>query len=205
MIHPNFSLPSHTPSYHLSPHLPLLYLSSQQLHQQLDKSPQLTSYSHSLIPPPLPYTNHHLSFLQSLLDDNPKPSAKLSLLVQSAPCSANPLKPCSMYPFPLALLVNLPSLWQPSVIASPTETSLDIPFYSLVSPPPTLNHRRTSTTSDLTEKTSKPLPAPTTCGTSNRPTNGNLTSGAMTRIRDRPRPSRAQQLAQQQQVCVHLT
>ena len=175
------------------------------LYHLQQKSPQLTSYSHSLISPPLPYTSHHLSFLQSLLDNNPEPSAKQSLLVQSTLHSANPSKPCSMYPFPLTLLVNPPSLWQPSVIASPAKTSLDIPLHSPVSPPPAPNHWRTSAASDLTEKTSKPLPAPTTCGTSNRPTNGNLTSGMMTRIRDQPCPSRAQQLAQQQQVCICLT
>ena len=165
------------------------------LYHLQQKSSQLTCYSYSPVPPLLPYASHHLSFLQSLLDDSTEPLAQQAPSVQSMPCSANPLRPCSMYPFPLTLLVEPPSLWQPSVIASPTETRPDILLCSPVSPPPNPNHQRTSATPNLTEKTSRLPPVPTTYGTSSRPTNGSLTNGAMTRIRDRPHPSQAQQLA----------
>ena len=175
------------------------------LYHLQQKSPQLTHYSHSPALPLLPYASHHLSFLQNLLDDSTMPSTSQSLSVQSALHSANPSRPCSMYPFPLTLLVEPPSLWQPSVIASPAETRPDIPLCSLVSPPPDPDHQRTSATSNLTEKTSRLLPVPTTCGISSRPTNGSSTNGATTRTRGHHHPSQAQQLAQWQQVCVHLT
>ena len=175
------------------------------LYRLQQKSPQLTSYSYSPVPPPLPYASHHLASLYSLLDNSTTPLAQQALSVQSTPRSANPLRPCSMYPFPLTLLVEPPSLWQPSVIASPAETRLDIPLHSLVSPPLDPDHRRMSTAPNLTEKTLRLLPVPTTCGISSRPTNGNLTSGATTRTRGCPHPSQAQQLAQQQQTCIHLT
>ena len=169
------------------------------------KSPQLTRYSDYPAPLPLPYASHHLQYLQSLLDDSPTPSTSSSPSVQSAPRSANPSRPCSMYPFPIALLVEPPSLWQPSVIASPAETRPDIHPRSLVSPPPAPDHRRTSAAPNPTEKTSRPLPALITCGTSSRPTNGSLTNGATTRTRGHHCPSRAQQLARQQQTCIRLT
>ena len=165
------------------------------LYRLQQKSPQLTHYSNSPVPLPLPYTSHHLQYLHSLLDDSTMPSTSQSLSVQSMPRSANPLRPCLMYPFPITLLAEPPSLWQPLVIASPIETRLDIPLCSLVSPPPTPDHWRTSAVPNQTEKTSRLLPAPTTCGTSNRPTNGSLTNGATTRTRGHHCPSRAQQLA----------
>ena len=154
------------------------------LYRLQQKSPQLTRYSDYPAPLPLPYASHHLQYLQSLLDDSPMPSTSSSLSVQSAPHSANPSRPCSMYPFPIALLVEPPSLWQPSVIASHAEMRLDIPLRSPVSPPPAPDHRRTSIAPNPIEKTSRLPPVPTICGTSSRPTNGNLTNGAMTRTRD---------------------
>ena len=169
------------------------------------KSPQLTRYSNYPAPLPLPYASHHLQYLHNLLADNPTPSTNSSLSVQSAPRSANPSRPCSMYPFPIALLVEPPSLWQPSVIASPAEMRLDICPRSPVSPPPAPNHRRTSTAPNLIEKTLRLPPVPITCGTSNRPINGSLTNGATTRTRGHHRPSRAQQLARWQQTCIRLT
>ena len=175
------------------------------LYRLQQKSPQLTRYSDYPAPLPLPYASHHLQYLQSLLDDSPLPSTSSSLSVQSALRSANPSRPCSMYPFPIALLVEPPSLWQPSVIASPAETRPDIRPHSLVSPPPAPDHRKTSAAPNLIEKTSRLPLAPTTCGTSNRPISGNLTNGATTRTRDHHRPSRAQQLARRQQTCVRLT
>ena len=175
------------------------------LYRLQQTSPQLTCYSYSPVPPLLPYASHHLQYLHSLLDDSPTPSTSQSLSVQSALCSANPSRPCSMYPFPIALLVELPSLWQPSVTASPTETRLDIPLHSPVSPPPAPDHRRTSAAPSLTERTSRLPPAPITCGTSNRPINGSLTNGTTTRTRGHHRPSRAQQLARRQQMCIRLT
>ena len=175
------------------------------LYHLQQKSPQLTRYSHSPAPLPLPYASHHLQYLHSLLDDSTTPSTSCSLSVQSAPRSANPLRPCSMYPFPIALLVKPPSLWQPSVIASPAEMKLDIPLRSPVSPPPAPNHWRTSAAPNPIEKTSRLPPAPITCGTSSRPTNGSLTNGVMTRTRGHHRPSQAQQLVQRQQMCVRLT
>ena len=168
------------------------------------KSPQLTRYSDYPAPLPLPYANHHLQYLHNLLADNPMPSTSSNLSVQSAPRSTNPSRPCSMYPFPIALLVEPPSLWQPSVIASPAETRLDIPLCSPVSLLPAPDHQRTSVGPNPIEKTSRPPLAPTTCGTSNRPTNGNLTNGVMTRIRGQHCPSRAQQLARQQLTYVRL-
>ena len=159
------------------------------LYRLQQKSPQLTRYSDYPAPLPMPYASHHLQYLQSLLDDSPMPFTSSSLSVQSAPHSANPSRPCSMYPFPLALLVEPPSLWQPSVIASPAETRLDIPLHSPVSPPPDPDHRRTSVALNLTEKTSRLPPALITCGTSSRPTNGSLTNGATTRTRGHHRPS----------------
>ena len=169
------------------------------------KSPQLIRYSDSPAPLTLPYVSHHLQYLHSLLDDSTMPSTSQSLSVQSVPHSANPLRPCSMYPFPIALLVEPPSLWQPSAIASPAEKRLGIPLHNPVSLPPAPDHQRTSTTPNQTEKTLRPLPAPTTCGTSNRPISGSLTNGMTTRTRGHHCPSRAQQLAQQQQTCVRLT
>ena len=154
---------------------------------------------------PLPYASHHLQYLHNLLADNPTPSTSSSLSVQSAPRSANPSKPCSMYPFPIALLVEPPSLWQPSVIASPAETRLDIHPRSPVSPPPAPDHRRMSVAPNPIEKTSRLLLAPTICGTSSRPTNGNLTNGVTIRTRGHHRPSRAQQLARRQPMHVRLT
>ena len=159
------------------------------LYRLQQKSPQLMRYSNYPAPLPLPYASHHLQYLQSLLDDSPTPSTSSSPLVQSAPRSANPSRPCSMYPFPLALLVEPPSLWQPSVIASPAETRLDIPLRSPVSPPPAPDHRRTSVGPNLIEKTSRLPLAPIICGTSNRPTNGSSTNGVMTRTRGHHRPS----------------
>ena len=175
------------------------------LYRLQQKSPQLTHYSDYPAPLPLPYASHHLQYLHNLLADSPTPSTSSSLSVQSAPRSANPSRPCSMYPFPIALLVEPPSLWQPSVIASPAETRLDIRPHSPASPPPAPDHWRTSAAPDSIEKTSRLPPAPITCGTSNRPTNGSLTNGATTRTRGHHRPSRAQQLAQRQQTCIHLT
>ena len=175
------------------------------LYRLQQKSPQLMRYSDSPVPLPLPYASHHLQYLHSLLDDSTMPSTSQSLSVQSALRSANPLRPCLMYPFPIALLVEPPSLWQPSVTASPVETRLDIPPRSPVSPPPAPDHRRTSAAPNQTEKTLRLLPAPTTCGTSNRPTNGSLTNGTTTRTKGHHRPSRAQQLARWQQTCVRLT
>ena len=147
------------------------------------KSPQLTRYSHSPAPLQLPYASHHLQYLHSLLDDSTTPSTSQSLSVQSAPHSANPSRPCSMYPFPIALLVEPPSLWQPSVIANPAKKRLDILLCSPVSPPPAPNHQRMSAAPNLTEKTSRLLPAPITCGTSNRPINGSLINGMTTRTK----------------------
>ena len=175
------------------------------LYHLQQKSPQLTCYSNSPAPLPLPYASHHLQYLHSLLDDNTTPSTSQSLSVQNAPCSANPLRPYSMYPFPIALLVELPSLWQPSVIASPAEKRPGIPLCKPVSPPPTPDHWRMSATPNQTRKTSRLPPAPTICGTNNRPTNGNSTNGKTTRIRDHCRPSQVQQLAQQQPTRVRLT
>ena len=175
------------------------------LYHLQQKSPQLTRYSDYPAPLPLPYASHHLQYLQSFLDDSPTPSTSSSLSVQSTPRSANPSRPCSIYPFPIALLVELPSLWQPSVIASPAEKRLDIPLRSPVSPPPAPDHRRTSAAPNPTEKTSRLPLAPTTCGISNRPINGSLTNGATTRTRGHHHPSRAQQLARWQQTCVRLT
>ena len=175
------------------------------LYRLQQKSPQLTCYSDYPAPLPLPYASHHLQYLQSLLDDSPTPSTSSSPSVQSAPRSANPSRPCSMYPFPIALLVEPPSLWQPSVIASPAETRLDIRHHSPVSPLLAPDHRRTSAAPNPIEKTSRLPPAPITCGISNRPTNGNLTNGATTRTKGHHRPSRAQQLARRQQTCVRLT
>ena len=169
------------------------------------KSPQLTCYSDYPAPLPLPYARHHLQYLHNLLGDSPTPSTSSSLSVQSAPRSANPSRPCSMYPFPIALLVEPPSLWQPSVIASPAKTRLDIHPRSPVSPSLAPDHWRTSAAPNPIEKTSRLPPAPITCGTSSRPTNGSLTNGATTRARDHHRPSRAQQLARWQQTCVRLT
>ena len=157
------------------------------LYRLQQKSPQLTRYSDYPAPLPLPYASHHLQYLHNLLADNPTPSTSSSLSVQSAPHSANPSRPCSMYPFPIALLVEPPSLWQPSVIASPIERRLDIPLHNPI------------------KKTSRLPPAPITCGTSSRPTNGSLTNGATIRTRGHHRPSRAQQLARRQQMCVRLT
>ena len=175
------------------------------LYRLQQKSPQLTRYSNYPAPLPLPYASHHLQYLHNLLADSPTPSTSSSPSVQSAPHSANPSRPCSMYPFPIALLVEPPSLWQPSVIASPAETRLDIRPRSPVSLPPIPDHRRTSAAPDSIEKTSRPLPAPTTCSISSRPTNGSLTNGATTRTRGHHCPSQAQQLARQQQTCVRLT
>jgi len=175
------------------------------LYRLQQKSPQLTHYSDYPAPLPLPYASHHLQYLQSLLDDSPTPSTNSNPSVQSAPRSANPSRPCSMYPFPIALLVEPPSLWQPSVIASPVEMRPDIHPRSLVSPPPAPDHRRTSVAPNPIEKTSKLLPVPTICGTSSEPTNGSLTNGVTTRTKGHHRPSRAQQLARRQQTCVHLT
>ena len=175
------------------------------LYRLQQKSPQLTHYSDYPAPLPLPYASHHLQYLHSLLNDSPTPSTSHSLSVQSVPRSTNPSRPCSMYPFPLALLVEPPSLWQPSVIASPVGTRLDIPLCRPVSPPLAPDHRRTNAAPNPIEKTSRLPPAPITCGTSSRPTNGSLTNGAMTRTRGHHRPSRAQQLAQRQQTCIHLT
>ena len=174
------------------------------LYRLQQKSPQLTRYSDYPAPLPLPYASHHLQYLQSLLGDSPTPSTNSSLSVQSAPHSVNPSRPCSMYPFPITLLVEPPSLWQPSVIASPAETRLDIPLHSPASLLLAPDHRRTSVGPNPIEKTSRLPLAPTTCGTSNRPTNGSLTNGATTRIRGHHRPSRAQQLAQRQPTYVHL-
>ena len=157
--------------------------------------PQLMCYSDYPAPLPLPYTSHHLQYLHSLLDDNTTPSTSQSLSVQSAPRSANPSRPCSMYPFPITLLVEPPSLWQPSVTASPAERRLDILPRSPVSPPPAPDHRRTSVAPNPIEKTSRPLPVPTICGISSRPTNGSLTNGETTRTKGHHRPSQAQQLA----------
>ena len=123
----------------------------------------------------------------------------------SPECSTNPSRPCSMYPFPIALLVEPPSLWQPSVIASPAETRPDIRPRSLVFLPPAPDHRRTSAAPDPIEKTSRLPPAPITCGISSRPTNGSLTNGATTRTKGHHRPSRAQQLARRQPTHVRLT
>ena len=175
------------------------------LYRLQQKSPQLTRYSDHPTPLSLPYASHHLQYLQNLLDDKPTPSTSSSLSVQNVPHSANPSRPCSMYPFPIALLVEPPSLWQPSVIASPAETRPDIHLHSLVSPPPVPDHRRTSAAPNPIEKTSRLPPAPTICGTSSRPTNGSLTNGATTRTKGHHRPSRAQQLARRQQTCVRLT
>ena len=175
------------------------------LYRLQQKSPQLTRYSDYPAPLPLPYASHHLQYLQSLLDDSPMPSTSSSLSVQNAPRFANPSRPCSMYPFPIALLVEPPSLWQPSVIASPAEMRPDIRPRSPVSPPLAPDHRRMSAAPDPIEKTSRLPPAPTTCGTSSRPTNGSLTNGATIRTRGHHRPSRAQQLARRQQTCVRLT
>ena len=165
------------------------------LYRLQQKSPQLTHYSHSPAPLQLPYASHHLQYLHSLLDDSTMPLTSQNLSVQNVPCSANPSRPCSMYPFPTALLVKPPSLWQPSVIASPAEKRLDIPLRSLVSPPPAPDHWRTSVTPKPIEKTSRLLIVPTTCGTSSRPTNHSLTNGTTTRTRGHHRPSQAQQLA----------
>ena len=175
------------------------------LYRLQQKSPQLTRYSDYPAPLPLPYASHHLQYLQSLLDDSPAPSTSSSPSVQSAPRSANPLRPCSMYPFPIALLVEPLSLWQPSVIASPAKRRLDIPLCSPVSLLPDPDHRRTSAVPNPIEKTSRLPPALTTCGTSSRPTNGSLTNGATTRTRGHHRPSRAQQLARRQPTYVRLT
>ena len=175
------------------------------LYRLQQKSPQLTCYSDYPAPLPLPYASHHLQYLHNLLADSPTPFTSSSPSVQSTPRSANPLRPCSMYPFPIALLVEPPSLWQPSVIASPAETKPDIRPRSPVSPPPTPDHRRTSAAPNPIEKTLRLPPAPTTCGTSNRPISGNLTNGVTTRTRGHHRPSRAQQLARWQQTCVRLT
>ena len=167
--------------------------------------PQLMRYSDYPAPLPLSYASHHLQYLYDLLNDSNMPWPSHSPSVQSAPCSANPSRPCSMYPFHIALLVEPPSLWQPSVIASPAEKRLDISLRSLVSPPLAPDHQRTSAAPNLIEKTSRLLPVPTTCGTSSRPTNGSSTNGTTTKTKGHHRPSRAQQLARRQQTCVRLT
>ena len=175
------------------------------LYRLQQKSPQLTRYSDYPAPLPLPYASHHLQYLHNLLADSPMPSTSSSPSVQSVPRSANPSKPCSMYPFPITLLVEPPSLWQPSVTASPAETRLDIRLCSPVSPPPTPDHRRTSAAPGPIEKTSRLPPAPITCGISSRPTNGSLTNGTTTRTKGHHRPSQAQQLARRQPTHVRLT
>ena len=160
------------------------------LYRLQQKSPQLTCYSNSPALLPLPYASHHLQYLHSLLDNSTTPFTNQSLSAQNVPCSINLSRPCSMYPFPIALLVEPLSLWQPSVIASPTEKRLDIPLRSPVSPPPAPDHRRMSAAPNQTEKTSRLPLAPTTCGISNRPTNGNSINGATTRIRGHLSPPR---------------
>ena len=168
------------------------------LYRLQQKSPQLIHYSDYPVPLPLPYASHHLQYLHSLLADSPTPSTSSSLSVQSVPRSANPSRPCSRYPFPIALLVEPPSLWQPSVIASPAEMRLDIPLRSPVSPSPAPDHRRTSVAPDPIEKTSRLPLALITCGTSSRPTNGSLNQWRNDKDK-RPSPPQSSTAASRQQ------
>ena len=92
---------------------------------------------------PLPSTSRHLSSIHNLLDNSI--TVKLSEespLAQNTVCYASPSQPCSMYPFPLMLIPDLPPLWMPSVKASHVATSHIAHPRNPVSPRPNHSHQK---------------------------------------------------------------
>ena len=140
MIHPNYFSPPLAPrhlqaplSYQNHQYLSLFshYPSSLQPHQGhlckwiwpmfhyhlRQREPQMTNYGYPQMPQPS--TSHHLSFICNLLDSNT--TVKLleeSPSAQSTAHYTSPSQPCSMYLFPLMLILDPPPLWMPSAKAN---------------------------------------------------------------------------------------
>ena len=125
----------------------------------------------------------------ALQEEEPLPEKGKNYATPSMPCSGY-----HQYPFPSLLLIDLPALWQPSLIASRAA-----PHQYPRSPPPDVIHQsqrqapqRQAHPSDPSPGTSRTLRIPSTVGECNKPTSSTLKRQDTTILSlARQQPSRA--------------
>ena len=163
--------------YLLRPQPPAQHL-VQPCHHHRHPEPSALSDACSKRQPRLPAA---VSVLQ---EEEPLPEKGKSYATPSTTCSGY-----HQYPFPSLLLIDLPALWQPSLLASRVAMSRTAPHQYPRSPPPDLIHQSQRQApqmqahpSDLSPGISKTLCIPSTDGACSKPTRNTSRGRDMTTL-----------------------